>query len=153
MNEPLNAGDICTRIVTVAQPQASLVEAAQLMRQDHVGCLVVVRETAEGRQVVGILTDRDIVTAAVAQGLDPATLRVEDLMVAPALTVLESESFIDLLRTMRRLGLRRLPVTSAAGMLVGLVTLDDALEILSEQLQTLVRAITAEQRREREQRP
>jgi CBS domain-containing protein len=74
-------------------------------------------------------------------------------MVAPALTVLESESFIDLLRTMRRLGLRRLPVTSAAGTLVGLVTLDDALEILSEQLQTLVRAITAEQRREREQRP
>jgi len=152
MNEPLNAGDICTRIVTVAQPQASLVDAAQLMRHDHVGCLVVVRETAEGRQVVGILTDRDIVTTVVAQGLDPARLRVEDVMVAPALTVLEGESFIDLLRTMRRLGLRRLPVTSAAGMLVGLVTLDDALEILSEQLQTLVRAITAEQRREREQR-
>jgi CBS domain-containing protein len=102
--------------------------------------------------VVGVLTDRDIVTAVVAQGLDPASLRVGEVMASDPVTVAEADSFIDLLRTMHRHGLRRLPVTNSSGVLVGLVTLDDALEIVSEQMHTLVQAIGSEQRRERERR-
>jgi CBS domain-containing protein len=152
MAESLNAGEICNRIVVLAERDTPLADAAQRMREQHVGCLVVVDETGSGRRVVGILTDRDIVTAVVAKAVAPQTLRVEDVMTTDVVTVGEATPFAELLATMRRKGLRRLPVTDAKGALVGLVTLDDALEILAEQLRTVVSAIESEQRRERKAR-
>jgi CBS domain-containing protein len=153
MSEKLNAGDICNRIVTVAGRDMSLVQAAQLMRDHHVGCLVVVDETDAGRLVVGMLTDRDIVTAVIAQEVEPNTLRVEDVMATDVVTALEEDSVMDLLGLMRRKGLRRIPVTTPGRALQGLVTLDDLLEIFAEQLRALVLAIEAEQLRERKARP
>lgn len=153
MSEKLNAGDICSRIVTVAERDMTLVQAAQLMRDHHVGCLVVVDETGAGRLVVGMLTDRDIVTAVIAQEVDPDTLRVEDVMTADVVSALEEDSVMDLLGLMRRKGLRRIPVTTPERVLQGLVTLDDLLEIFAEQLRALVLAIEAEQLRERKARP
>jgi CBS domain-containing protein len=153
MSEKLNAGDICNRIVTVAERDMSLVQAAQLMRDHHVGCLVVVDETGAGRLVVGMLTDRDLVTAVIAQEVDPNTLRVEDVMTSDVVSALEEDSVMDLLGLMRRKGLRRIPVTTPGRVLQGLVTLDDLLEIFAEQLRALVLAIEAEQMRERKARP
>jgi CBS domain-containing protein len=153
MGEKLNAGDVCNRIVTVADRNMTLVQAAQLMRDHHVGCLVVADETGAGRLVVGMLTDRDIVTAVVAQEVDPATLRVEDVMTSDVVTALEPDSVLDLLGLMRRKGLRRIPVTTQGRVLLGLVTLDDLLQILAEQLRAMVLAIEAEQMRERRTRP
>lgn len=149
MAETLNAGEICNRIVVVAERETTVPEAAQRMREQHVGCLVVVEETASGRRVIGMLTDRDIVTGIIAKAVDPAKLRVEDVMTTDVVTARESDAFAELLATMRRKGLRRLPVTDAKGSLVGLVTLDDVLEILAEQMRTVVLAIGSEQRRER----
>ena len=152
MGEKLSAGDICNRIVTVAERDMTLVQAAQLMRDHHVGCLVVVDAGGAGRLVVGMLTDRDIVTAVIAQEVDPATLRVEDVMTSDVVTALEQDSVLDLLGLMRRKGLRRIPVTTPERVLLGLVTLDDLLEILAEQLRAMVQAIEAEQLRERKAR-
>ena len=152
MSQALNAGDMCNRTVIVAQRGMSVVEAAQLMRAQHVGSLVVVDELADGRRPVGMLTDRDIVTAVVAKEVDPATLCVEDLMSTDIATALETDSMTDMLGAMRRKGLRRLPVTTGDGLLIGLVTMDDMLEIQAEQLKGLVQAIESEQRRERERR-
>jgi CBS domain-containing protein len=100
-----------------------------------------------------MLTDRDIITAVIAQEVDPATLRVEDVMTSDVVTALEEDSLMDVLGLMRRKGLRRLPVTSADRVLQGLITLDDLLGILSEQLRAMVLAIEAEQLRERKVRP
>jgi CBS domain-containing protein len=153
MGEKLSAGDVCNRIVTIAERKMNLVEAAQLMRDHHVGCLVVVDIAGAGRLATGILTDRDIVTAVVAKELDPRKLLVEDVMSTEVVTVLEQDSILDLLATMRRKGLRRIPVTSTQGALVGLVTLDDLLELMAEQMHTLVQVIETEQLRERKVRP
>jgi len=153
MGEKLNAGDVCNRIVTIATRDMTLVAAAQLMRDHHVGCVVVVDETGDGRLVVGILTDRDIVTAVIAQEVDPATLRVEDVMTADVVTALEQDSVMDLLGLMRRKGLRRIPITTPDRALQGLVTLDDLLGILAEELRAMVLAIEAGQLRERKTRP
>lgn len=153
MGEKLNAGDVSNRIVTIATRDMTLVSAAQLMRDHHVGCVVVVDETAAGRLVAGILTDRDIVTEVVAQEVDPATLRVEDVMTVDVVTALEQDSVMDLLGIMRRKGLRRIPITTPERALLGLITLDDLLGILAEQLRTMVLAIEAEQIRERRTRP
>jgi CBS domain-containing protein len=153
MGEKLNAGDVCNRIVTVADRRMTVVQAAQLMRERHVGCLIVGDEVGAGRLVVGIVTDRDIVTSVVAKEADPSMLRVEDVMTGDVVTALEEDSVMDLLGIMRRKGLRRIPIITPQGALVGLVTLDDLLEIMAEQLRTIVLAIQAEQLRERKVRP
>lgn len=153
MSETLNAGEICNRIVSFAEPGMAVLRAAQLMRDHHVGSLVVVDESGVGRRVVGVLTDRDIVTAVVAKEVDPSLVLVEDVMSRDLVTAREDESVSGLLRMMRRKGLRRLPVVTPAGMLVGLVTLDDLLSLAAEQLREMALAIEAEQTRERKTRP
>jgi CBS domain-containing protein len=152
MGERLNTGEICTRAVTIAFRATTLNGAARLMRENHVGCLVVVDEAEGLRRVVGVLTDRDIVTAVLAADLDPTTLCVEDVMTTDLVTAREDDSLIDLMQNMRRKGVRRIPVVGAQGDLVGLVTLDDVLDILSEELGLLVAAIATEGRRERQMR-
>lgn len=153
MGERLTTGEICTRSVTIAFRTTSVDGAARLMRDNHVGCLVVV-DGVEGRRiVVGVLTDRDIVTAVVAPGLDPATLTVEDVMTTDLVTAREDDSLIDLMRSMRRKGVRRIPVVGGQDELIGVVTLDDVLNVLSEELGLLVDAIDSEGKRERKMRP
>ena len=153
MREPMNAGDVCNRIVTVAERNMPLLEAAQLMRDRHVGCLVVVDETGAGRSVVGMLTDRDIVTMVVAKELEVSKLLVEDVMIPEVVTALEEDSIKDLLATMKRKGLRRLPVVTPAGILVGLITLDDLLPLMAEQVRDMATVIEAEYLHERRDRP
>ena len=152
MAAPLTAGDVCIRSVTIAEPAMSVTDAARLMRQHHVGCLVVVREAPSGRLPLGMLTDRDIVTAIVAQEADVRTLRVEDVMSHRLVCAREEDSVLEVLGLMRRKGVRRVPVTGPEGELVGLVALDDLLEIVAEQMQAIVAAVSSEQNRERVQR-
>ena len=152
MVERLTTGEICTRSVTIAFKQTTLNGAARLMRENHIGCLVVVDEVGGQRIVVGVLTDRDIVTAVVAEDLDPGTLRVEDVMTTDLVTAREEDSLIDLMRTMRRKGVRRIPVVGGQGELIGMVTLDDVLDILAQELGLLVAAIDSEGKRERQMR-
>ncbi len=152
MTERLTAGEICTRSVTIAFRHTPIIGASRLMRENHVGCLVVVDEMAGMRVVVGVLTDRDIVTAVVAPALDMEGLRVEDVMTTDLVTAREDDSFIDLVRAMRRKGVRRVPVVGAQGELVGMVSLDDVLVILAEEIGMLVDAIDSEGKRERQMR-
>jgi CBS domain-containing protein len=149
MGERLTTGEICTRSVTIAFKGTSLSGAARLMRDNHVGSLVVVEETGGMRVVVGMLTDRDIVTAVVAAELDPHSLTVGDVMTTDLVTAREEDSLIDLMSSMRRKGVRRMPVVGAQNELVGIVTLDDALGILSQELALLASTIDSEGKRER----
>ena len=152
MREKMLAGDVCNRIVVFAERDMSLVQAAQLMRRRHVGCLVVVDETGAGRLVVGMLTDRDIVTAVVARELDATQLTVGDVMSRELISTLEDDSVKDMLVIMRRKGIRRLPVVTSQGVLIGLVTLDDVLALLAEQLREMASVIETEALRERRER-
>ncbi len=153
MDDRMTAGTLCNRMVVCAERSTGVVQAAQRMRDGHVGCLVVVDETGAGRLAVGILTDRDIVLEVVAKEVDPAGLTVEDVMSSGLVTALAQDSVTSLLQTMRREGLRRLPVTTPDGVLVGIVTLDDLLAVTSEQLRAVALAIEAEQLREPRERP
>jgi CBS domain-containing protein len=140
----MNVGEVCSRVVVFAERDMPLVEAARLMREHHVGSLVVVDETGAGRVPVGMVTDRDIVVAAVAKAVDPRTVAVGEIMAAEVVVAQETDSEFDVLRTMRRRGVRRLPVVDAAGRLVGLITLDDLLGLLAEELGSLARAVETE---------
>jgi CBS domain-containing protein len=151
--DKLQAGDICTRDVVFVYRSLPIDDAARLMRERHGGTVVGVDEMALGRVVAGMLTDRDIVTAVVAKGLDPATLRVEDAMSTDLVLARDNDSVMELLGRMRRKGVRRLPVADARGVLVGLVSLDDVLEAIAQQLDGLVGAMRSGHRHEADRRP
>jgi len=145
----MNVSELSNPFVVVAQRATPLPEAARLMREHHVGSVVVVDEGGKGRVPVGMLTDRDIVVAVVADGVDPRTLTAGEVMSGEPVTVRCGDSAEHALQVMRRRGIRRVPVVSEAGALAGMVTLDDLLEKVAEELSDAVRAIGAEQVRER----
>src|SRR5574340_613686 len=103
-------GEICNREVVIVQPNKSALEAAQLMRQHHVGDVVVVEERGGFRVPVGIVTDRDLVVEVVAPGLDPSVITVGDIMVPELATVTENIGVFEAIQYMRTKGVRRLPV-------------------------------------------
>jgi CBS domain-containing protein len=153
VSERLTVADICTRAVAFAHRSTSVVDAARLMREHHVGTLVVVDETEAGRVVVGMLTDRDIVASVVAKDLDPGMVQVGDAMSADPVCAHEENSIIELLGNMRRKGVRRAPVVDMKGILIGLVALDDVLEVVAEELRLVVQAIESGRQREPFRRP
>ncbi|MEK6551583.1 MAG: CBS domain-containing protein [Pseudomonadota bacterium] len=146
-------GTACNREVVVVERNASVSQAARLMRDFHVGDLVVV-ETQDGRRrPVGILTDRDIVVGVLARDVDAASVAVQDVMGGELITATEDESLPDVVKRMRAAGVRRLPVVDREGTLVGILTVDDLLDLLSETLNDLTRLVTRELTREQRRRP
>jgi CBS domain-containing protein len=129
----LTAGDVCSRIVSVAYPELSVEEAARVMRDQQVGSLVVVEERSAGeRQVVGMLTDRDLVTQVLAAQKTPSTLRVADVMTTRVVTAREGDSVLELLAAMQRQRVRRVPVVDEGNRLVGVAAIDDVLPVIAE---------------------
>jgi CBS domain-containing protein len=144
----MNAGEICNREVVIARRDTSLTEAAKLMREHHVGSLVVVMDRAKERVPVGILTDRDIVVAAIAKELDVRRLTVGEVMSGGVFVVREQDGLAEVLRAMREHGVRRVPVVTPGGALAGLLTIDDLLELVAEELGDFVRTVGHERVRE-----
>ena len=150
----MHTAEILQRDVVTVRPLDELLWAARLMREKHVGYLVVVEPALlDGIfRPVGVLTDRDIVVAVIARELDPRSLRVEDVMTRKPVVVRADEPLTIALREMRRIGVRRLPVIGEHDELVGVMSLDDAVAALSTQLQEVAGSIKAEQALERTMR-
>ncbi len=145
-------GELCIRQVVVAPRKASVLEAAKLMRQYHVGDIVVTDEIDGRRAPVGIVTDRDMVLEVLAQELDATSLTVGDIMAGDLITVRENEGVFQTIQLMRAKGARRAPVVNGEGILVGIVSVDDLVELLAEELGELAKLISREQKREAEMR-
>jgi CBS domain-containing protein len=125
--------DICShRIVTVGI-DATLVEAASLMREHHVGALVVVTPVDGGARVEGVVTDRDLVVDVLARGLDAASVSVGDLTRAPVVSVPDTADLDDAIALMQDGSVRRLLVTNAEQQLCGIVSLDDLIHACATQ--------------------
>jgi len=149
----MTIGKICNRETVIITADRSIVEAARLMRDQHVGDLVVVEELSGRRLPVGILTDRDLVVEILAKEVEVGAVAVGDVMTREPLTARESDSIYDTMQRMRAKGVRRIPVVDAGGSLVGIVAVDDFLDLLSDELTALARVVTREQARERQNRP
>jgi len=142
-------GEVCRRDVVSVAREATAAAAAQLMRQHHVGALVVCeRMNGERRIPVGIVTDRDIVVEVVAPELRADTITVGDIMREELITVRETDSVVAVLEVMRFKGVRRVPVVGADGQLVGIVTVDDLLGVLADELGDIARIVSREQAQE-----
>lgn len=139
---------ICSRGVVIASPDDSLRTVAELMRVHHVGSVIVTRDDAGLCRPLGIITDRDIVLALVAKDVSPDAVSAGDVMSEPLETIDENDEVWTALERMRSRGVRRLPVLGAQGELVGIVSADDLLELVAEELSGLARIIGREQRLE-----
>jgi len=149
----MTIGSICKRNVVVAPKDESIVDAAKRMRLLHVGTVIIIEERDRTQVPVGILTDRDIVLSIVAS--DPEHLpflSVGDAMSDDLLTAGEDTSLPDALKLMQERGVRRLPVVDHAGALVGIVTADDVIRLLAEELSQLVKLMNHEEQVERRYR-
>jgi predicted transcriptional regulator len=140
--------EICNREVVYAQRDNSILEAAKLMRQHHVGDLVVVDDKSGVKVPVGIVTDRDLVVEIMAPELDPAAITVGDIMTPGLAVIKENAGLYESIQYMRAIGVRRLPVVNNSGGLVGILTLDDMLELLAEEMSTLAKLVKHEQKKE-----
>src|SRR5262249_9612585 len=130
-NQPtMSAGRICSREVDTANYDENALEAARRMRDRQVGALVVV----DGMIPVGVLTDRDLTVRILAAGLDPQATRVRQVMTPPPTASREAEPLQTGLGYMRSGRFRRLPVVAHDGRLVGILALDDVLELVAEEL-------------------
>lgn len=148
----MKAGDFCNREVVVIEKGASVAEAAALMREHHVGSVVIVDAVDGAKRPVGVLTDRDIVIEFVTQKISTDDVKAGDAFSAKLVTVTEDMALYETIELMLRHGVRRVPVVNADGGLVGLFASDDALELLTEQLQHLVWLVSKQQRQEKKRR-
>ncbi len=148
----MNVGEICNREVIIMGKDGSIRDAAQLMREFHVGDIVIVEERDQQRYPVGILTDRDMVIEILANDVDVDAVDVGDAMSFDLLTAREDDSIWDTIKRMRSKGVRRIPVVDQKGVLAGILAMDDLIEIFAEQLTDVAALIAREQKRERQLR-
>ena len=149
----MRAGEICNREVVVIDTDSSIAEAAKVMREYHVGDLVVVTEKYGKQSPIGILTDRDITLEIVARGIDPESVSVGDAMSFELVSADENDDFMHVIETMRDHGVRRLPVVDANQALLGILSIDDVLDLIGEIFIDIAHLVDRQNRREVRTRP
>ncbi len=143
-------GEFCNRQVVIARPESDIVAVAKLMREHHVGDVVIV-EGKEGEVQVplGIITDRDLVIELLALEVPQDSVNVGDVMSYELITCLESDGLWDVLKRMQSKGIRRMVVVNDEGGLIGILTVDDLLELLAEEMTALAKVAMGQQAREK----
>lgn len=141
--------DIYTPEVVCCGPGLPARDAARLMRDRHVGDLVILEEVGDDQTPIGMVTDRDLVVRVLAEGRDPSTCAVREVMRAPVVIACDIEDAATAMERMQRHGVRRIPVMDPNRKLVGIVCLDDLLKQLASDANALVAIVTREQRDER----
>ena len=148
----MSVGEICNREVVITHKESSIVEVAQLMRQYHVGDIVVVDSSSGQPKPIGIVTDRDIVVELIAGEVSLDSVTAADVMSFDLITVQEQDGIWSTLECMRTRGVRRIPVVNAQGGLEGILTIDDLLELFSEELSSLAKVTMHGQLKEKQSR-
>lgn len=136
-----------TSIVAVVEPETPAIVVSQLMRQHHIGALVVV-DAQEKTRPVGIVTDRDLVLELMAEGLDPAVFTAGDIMSVNLVNATPEMDEMDAVELMKTHRLRRLVIVDEAGRLAGIVTMEDVLEQLARELANLAEGLAGARDRE-----
>jgi signal-transduction protein with cAMP-binding, CBS, and nucleotidyltransferase domain len=131
--------EVINRNVVTVSPTAALTEAAYLMMNEDIGALVVVDG---GARPVGIITDRDLVVSAMAEGVNPDEITVEEIMTKDLVTVDEETDLFEMLSILSENSIRRLPVTRGIK-LAGIVSVDDLIVVVATELVNLAMALSS----------
>ncbi len=139
---------IYTRNVVSATRSSTLQEASLIMRDRHVGSLLVTEDEPNGDHAIGIVTDRDMVVYATAEGLDPQSSTLADIMTPKIAAIDRDADAHEAMAVMRKFGVRRLAVTGEDGSIIGVLSLDDVVDAVATELSALAEVIRAERGRE-----
>ncbi|MFO1435709.1 MAG: CBS domain-containing protein [Gammaproteobacteria bacterium] len=145
----MKVGEACNRDVVFVKPTDAIRDAALRMREYNVGSVVVVDDSNARLKPIGILTDRDIAVAVLAENVDPDRLTAKDVMKTELITTTTEEGLWEAVKRMSDCGVRRLPVTDDQGSLVGILSLDDLIDLLAESMNNLSLLIKHSRQRER----
>jgi CBS domain-containing protein len=146
-------GDVCIRDVIVTGRETTILEAARLMRTHHVGNVIIIDKKDNVTKPVGILTDRDIVIEVVAAALEPASLTVGAVMGQELVTASEEQGVFETIQQMRLKGIRRIPIVDKQGGLIGVVSVDDLIEMIADELGGIAELMQRERKHEAQTRP
>ena len=136
----MRAGELCIRTVVTAFPDESVVDAARRMADYQVGDLVVVDAPGDGSaHPIGIVTDRDLVVRVLTRtDCVPSQTKVTEVMRKDVVTATEDDDVEHVLASLRRHNVRRMPVVDRRGVLQGIITVDDIVGWMSDQLKLTV---------------
>lgn len=149
----MTAGEYCNREVVITEQDTSITQAAMLMREFHVGSLVVIQKQGEVNVPIGIVTDRDLVIEVIAQRVPVESVTVDDVMSRDLVKVDEQKTLIDTLQLMLKRGVRRVPIVDGQGSLQGILTADDAIELMAESMSDLAKLVNQELTQEAKKHP
>ena len=145
----MTAGELCNRTVYIIRANETVLEAARLMKQFHVGCLVVVEDRGADRIPVAIVTDRDLVLKGLAEAPhELETMPVSRVMSDNLVTARDTDRMYDVRKKMRGRGVRRIPVVDAEDRLQGIIAFDDMVDWMAQELTDLAQLVSREQQRE-----
>jgi len=147
------AGEYCNRSVTIIGKHDSIRKASKLMRKHHTRDILVVELRNGERIPVGIITDRDIVIQVLAIDVEIDDISIEDVMSYKLITANENDDLMNTIRRMRINTVRRIPIVNQAGGLVGVLSTDDILDIITEQLMDIDQINFNDKKREKGYRP
>ena len=135
--------DVMTKDPVFCQPGDSLTKVATIMKQKDVGSVPVV-ESGGSRRLVGIITDRDIVVKAIAEGRSPEAATVKDAMTPNPVSCREEDDVDHALKLMKERQVRRMPIVDSAGLLTGIIAQADVATRVNKDSKTgeLVEAIS-----------
>jgi CBS domain-containing protein len=132
--------EYCRKPLVKIAPDTKIVEACQLMEQNNVGCLVAEREG----KLCGIVTDRDIALRVTGARRDPETTTVKDIMTPDPIRISVDKDLHHLTALMHAYHVRRVPIINGFDTAVGVVTLDDLIAQLGDEMAELGKAISEE---------
>lgn len=143
----MRVGDICTKNAVTVTASTRVRSAAETMRDEHVGDVVVTKD--DKRLPIGILTDRDIVLALASRGDDAlGDVPVGEIMTKAVIVASEHDEIDEVLSNMKANGVRRVPVIDRRDDVIGVLAYDDLVAYYSKQLATLSKVVGAEIARE-----
>lgn len=148
----MKVGDVCSRLVIDVTQDEDVRRAAELMRKYHVGYLVVTEYGDKDKVPVGVITDRDIVVEVVAKAVTAEELTVGDIMTELPLVASEGDDISETLDAMRGKGVRRVPVVDSKRSLIGVLAIDDLLQVLASDINIVASIVGSQRRQESEVR-
>ena len=131
---------LMSKEITSLPSTATVLDAAKFMTDMNVGSVIIMKDDIPS----GILTDRDIVAKVLAQGKDPRNMGIGEIMRVPVVTISEDKDIIDATKLMANHAIRRLPVVDTSGKLVGIISLDDVLILMGQEMQNIAAALKGE---------
>ncbi len=132
-----SVGQICNRKPVTCAHDAEIRDVVNLMRDEQVGSVILTQKMVDGTRPYGVVTDRDLVVRVIAAGLDIETLTIRDVATTDLKSIHENDRIGDAIHMMREAEIKRLPVVDTLGRLIGIISGDDLLLHLANEVQEL----------------